>query len=250
VLSRIIFYLPYMNTMSTTEAMICKNCGATGSGKHCYQCGQKLQTERLTLHTILHEVFHYFTHVDKGFGYTFKQLAVRPGSMQKEFVEGMRANHQKPFSMFFLCGTISGLGYYFINLAYQNIHQRDSSAEADFFRHYFVLLQALLMPVYTLVLWALFKNEKKNYAEILVLCLYSFSFVFIVLIFINAVKLIFPDYENRYVEVAFLLAYNNITNLRFFSGKRWAVIAKTVVMLAFSFTLSQVMIEAVLNWFE
>lgn len=233
--------------MEATQTTTCRNCGRTGYGKHCTNCGQKLSVERITVHGILHEVFHYFTHLDKGFGYTLKQLATRPGYMQKEYLEGKRTRHQKPFSMFFLCGTICGLAYYFINLAYHNLYQRDTVSEANFFRHYFVLLQAVMMPFYTFVLWFLFRKATFNYAESLVLTLYSLSFVFLVLIFINLVKLAFPDFDTRYIEVVFLVFYNNITNIRFFGDKKWIVVAKTIVMLAVAYVSSQLVSQAVIK---
>lgn len=234
--------------MPSAEKTTCKNCGASASGKHCNQCGQKLNTTRITIHSVLHEVFHYFTHIDKGLGYTLKQLIIRPGTMQKEYLEGKRTRHQKPFSLFFLCGTIAGLGYYFINLAYQNIYNRDSEAEADFFRNYFVLIQALMMPFYSFILWVLFRNSKRNYAEMLVLTLYVVSIVFLVFVFINALKLIFPDFENRYVEVAFLLFYNGFTNVRFFMENKWIVIGKTILMLAISYGIAQGINELVMRF--
>jgi hypothetical protein len=235
-----------MTTTAAETFTTCKNCNTACNGKHCYQCGQKLSTGRITLHSLLHEVFHYFTHVDKGFGYTLKQLIVRPGAMQKEFVEGKRSAHQKPFSMFFLCGTIAGLGYYFINVFYQKMYDRNTEAEADFFRHYFILLQAVMLPVYTFILWVLFKNSKKNYAELLVLSLYTVSIVFLVFILINALKLVFPDFENRYLELAFIFFYNSMTNVYFFAENKWIVIGKTVVMLLASYAISQAMNELVM----
>lgn len=233
--------------MTSIETIACKNCGATGTGKHCSVCGQKLQVSRITVHSILHEVAHYFTHLDKGFGYTLKQLVLRPGAMQKEYVEGKRSRYQKPFSMFFLCGTISGLGYYFINIAYHNLYNDDRSGEADFFRHYFVLMQAVLMPLYCLITWGIFFTRKRNYAEVLVMMLYSLSLVLLVFIFINATKLLFPHYENRYVEVAFLLLYNTVTNLNFFNGNKWLIFFKTIVVMALCYGISQVVIEFVIK---
>lgn len=225
----------------------CKNCGATTHDMYCHQCGQNSNTSRITLHSLFHEVFHYFTHVDNGFGYTLKQLITRPGTMQREYLEGKRSKHQKPFSLFFLCGTISGLGYYFINLSYQSLYNEDVAKEANFFRHYFVLLQMLMLPFYTLIVWLLFKNSKRNYAEILVLMLYKFSMVFLALIIINSIKLIFPDFENRFLEVAFLLFYNGTTNVRFFTENKWIVIGKTILMLAASYAISQLVQELVLK---
>lgn len=152
--------------------------------------------------------------------------------------------------MFFICGSICGLAYYFINLAYYNLHQRDTTTEADFFRHYFILMQALMLPFYSLVLWLLFRNTKFNYAEALVLTLYSLSFVFLVFVFINSLKLAFPDFDTRYIEIVFLLYYNNMTNIRFFQGKNWITIAKTLVMLAVCYAASQWVSQAVINMFN
>jgi rRNA maturation protein Nop10 len=138
---------------------ICKNCGYTTSGNYCEQCGQRTAVAQITLHSIVHEVFHYFTHLDKGFGYTLKKLITEPGTMQRRYIEGERSRHQKPFSMFFICGTISGLGYYFINLGIANLYGLQNETETGFFRHYFVLLQALLLPLYTFITWLCFKSE-------------------------------------------------------------------------------------------
>lgn len=205
------------------DQTLCRHCGEAISGKYCAACGEKAEITKITLHGLLHEVFHYFTHLDKGFGYTLKQLVIHPGKMQRRYIEGDRARHQKPFSMFFICGTISGLGYYFIGLAMTALHGSENTVEEDFFRHYFGLSQLVLLPLYSLLTWLLFKNQKYSYAETLIMMLYTLSFIFIAVVPINAVKLIFPDYENRIVEVIVLLAYNVIGNLSFYDGPKWKI---------------------------
>lgn len=222
------------------EPSLCKNCGYTTLGNYCEQCGQKTVVVPITLHNIFHEVFHYFTHLDKGFGYTLKKLLTDPGTMQRHYIEGERTRHQKPFSMFFLCGTISGLGYYFINLAIAKLYGYHDAASNDFFRHYFVILQALLLPLYTLITWWLFRNEQYNYAETLIMMLYSTALVYLVLVPIISIKLLFPNYENRIVEVMFLLFYNTITNLRFYKGKKTGIFLKTVLAITGCYLASQV----------
>ena len=67
------------NTPATPQ--ICRQCGATVTGNYCSNCGQSVRVKRITLHEVLHEVYHYFTHVDKGFLYTLRHLATRPGKM-------------------------------------------------------------------------------------------------------------------------------------------------------------------------
>src|SRR5215210_6216587 len=104
--------------MTETKAIHkCKSCGYSGYGNYCSHCGQPYETRRITLRGLLHDVFHFFTHLDKGFAYTLKQLIIAPGKMQRDYIEGDRARHQKPFSMFFICATITALLRYWINLA-------------------------------------------------------------------------------------------------------------------------------------
>jgi hypothetical protein len=46
-----------------------------GFGKYCNSCGNSYIVKRITTSGILHDVFHFFTHLDKGFGFTLKQLS-------------------------------------------------------------------------------------------------------------------------------------------------------------------------------
>lgn len=219
---------------------ICKNCGYTTTGNYCEQCGQKTAVSRISLHSILHEVFHYFTHLDKGFVYTLKKLVTEPGTMQRHYLEGERTRHQKPFSMFFICGTLSGLGYYLINVAFANLYGFHDEASNNFFRHYFVILQAFLLPLYTLFTWLFFRDEKYNYAETLIMMLYNTALVYLVLVPIVALKLLFPYYENRIIEVIFLVFYNTFSNLHFYEGKKHVIIIRTILVIFACYVASQV----------
>jgi hypothetical protein len=225
----------------------CKNCGYTITGNFCEQCGQKASVSAITLQGILHEVFHYFTHLDKGFGYTLKKLITAPGTMQLNYLEGERTRHQKPFSMFFICGTLSGLGYYLVNVAEARIYGVQDLRAEDFYRHYFVVLQAFLLPLYTLITWLCFRNQKYNYAETLVMMLYSLSLVYLVLVPIVSLNLVFPGFDNRILEIVFLLFYITKTNLNFYEGRKWQVILLTLLSLVISYAVSQVFNELVMK---
>ncbi len=76
---------------------------------------------------MLPEVFHFFTHLDKGFLYTLKSLLKHPGRMQHGYVEGDRSRHQKPFSMFFICLTIAALSRYWIFRGVYGADQNDDN---------------------------------------------------------------------------------------------------------------------------
>ena len=158
---------------------VCRSCSVKGYGNYCNNCGEPYMRKRLTTKGILHEAFHFFTHFDKGFPYTLKKLIIAPGTMQKEYVEGIRKKYQKPFSMFFICATIAAIALYWFNLILMKYYNAGQTSDADFFHQYWVLLQVSLFPLYILILYLFFYRSRFNYAEVGVLQLYTFSFLFL-----------------------------------------------------------------------
>src|SRR5687768_13384097 len=119
---------------------VCRSCGYIGQGKYCQECGLSYEQKRISLSGLLHDVFHVFTHLDKGFGYTLKMLIVAPGKMQKTYIEGDRARHQKPFSMFLICATLAALSRYWIYRQVLKDYEAGNTSEVYFFDEYMVLL--------------------------------------------------------------------------------------------------------------
>jgi len=220
--------------------ILCKNCGNPVADKFCGHCGLAVNVKRITLKGLLHDVFHFFTHLDKGFAYTFKSLIRRPGKMQLEYIEGNRAAHQKPFSMFFICATVAGLVRYWINLALVNYYHAGDVTEGNFFHEYMVLLQIALMPLFTLIAWLLFYRSQYNYAEIGVLSLYTWSAFFILVTLISLLRFIWRDMDTMWVELPVLGIYNSITLVNFFKRQRsWIVILKAIFILVILFLIVQ-----------
>ncbi|MDQ7947526.1 MAG: DUF3667 domain-containing protein [Pedobacter sp.] len=217
----------------------CKNCQITGQGNFCSSCGQIYLVKRLTLSGLAHEVFHFFTHVDKGFLYTLKSLVQSPGKMQKDYVDGHRARHQKPFSMFFLCATIAALIYYWTNLVLMNYFNAGDSKEASFFHQYMVILQVVMAPVYSLIIYLTFYRSRYNYAETVILILYNLSLILIVSSLLQLIKLIVPDFETRYLELPIVALYNIWTNIKFYDQERKSVtFVKTIFSTALCFLVA------------
>lgn len=230
------------------ETQTCPSCGFSGTGKYCSQCGQPYVVRRISLRTLLHDIFHLFTHLDKGFGYTLKQLVVAPGTMQRTYVEGDRSKHQKPFSMFFICATLAAVMRYWIIKTLNVYYDAGNIDEADFFNDYLVLLQVVLLPLYTLVTYLLFYKSRFNYAEIGVLMLYTSSFFFVASIFISLLKFIWHDMDTAYVEFPVLLVYNAITFVHFFREEKvWWVVVKSILMLTSIFLFIQVVEDFLLE---
>ncbi len=230
---------------------VCKACGAISESKYCPDCGQSMLVKRLSLPELLHEAFHFFTHVEHGFLYTLKGLVLSPGTVQKQYVEGFRAKHQKPFSMFFLSATLSALMYYWIYTAVITYLHTGSAEEAEFFHKHFVLLHVCLLPLYALITYLCFKKGGFNYGEIAVYQLYTFSFIFLLIAFIQLFKFINPHLETRYIELPCVMAYILATNLRFFAGlKRNTVILLSllsVILIFFTASFIQDRVQAFLD---
>lgn len=231
------------------EKHICRNCGYEGNGNHCAMCGEKYTVLKITVKSIVHQAFKFFSNFDKGFAYTVKQLLERPGYMQRKYIEGFRSKHQKPFAFFFVSATLCGSAFYLINIANRMLYGKINVPEDEFFKSYFVFVQVGLLPLFALVLWLSFFSSNYNYAEILVLMLYTMGTIFLVLIVINAFKMVFPNFDIRYIEVFFLLFYWLLTNLNFFVGSRkWVVILITILNLTFCFGTAQLVTDIAKNF--
>jgi hypothetical protein len=229
--------------------VICKNCGHQGTGKYCSECGQPYEVKRITVGTIIHEVTHLFTHLDKGFLYTLKQLAIHPGWMQRNYLDGERSKHQKPFSVFFICATLAGLGIYLMTKPSSSESSPFDEMRIHFYRHYYVIMQTAMTPFYALVVWLFFGSKKLNYAETLVLFAYSSSFVLLLVILTNAINLIPGHIETWYVEIPVLAGYITWTNLNFFNTQpKWLVIIKSVFSILICWFASYFITDLVIRW--
>ena len=227
---------------------ICSNCSIEGTGDYCSACGHAYLTKRITVVSILHEVAHIFTHFEKGFGYTFKQLAIRPGRMQRDYLAGDRKKHQKPFSMFFVCATLAGFAFYWTSRSSSPTTSIEEVTQ-EFSKHYYVILQSALLPFYTLVTWLLFRSKNFNYAEALVLFVYSLAFELILMIPINMINFIPYHFEISFAEIPVMTGYITWTNLKFFNTQpRWLVILKSLVILVICLAASNIMANQVIHW--
>lgn len=227
----------------------CLQCGEISSGNYCSKCGQSLSTKRLTITSFLYEAFHFFTHLDNGFPYTFKKLALTPGKMQKEYIDGHRSKYQKPFSMVFICGTLTAFALYLIHKPAANINHFDE-IKVDFTRHYYIIVQLGLLPFYAFITWILFKNNKINYAESLVLFAYTLSFMLLIVIFTNLIDLL-PNkrISSSYYEIPVLFIYLLWTNKNFFGNEqKWRLAAKTIVQIFIAYFASNYLNNLILDF--
>ena len=211
---------------------VCRACGSHVQTKYCGNCGEQKELKRISFHGLVHDVFHFFTHLDKGFLYTLKQLVKAPGHMQLSYIHGERSQHQKPFSMFFICATFYALSKYYVN-EIMIYYQLGKIREADFSHKYMVMTQIMLIPFSALLAYLFFRKSKFNYAETGVMLIYTTSFFFVFTTFILLVKFIAPEFDTGLIEFPVLIVYNCITFLNFYKGQpKWLTISKSILIFS------------------
>jgi hypothetical protein len=236
--------------METTTGTVhyCKACGLAGAGKFCSSCGQSYSIKRITLKGLLHDVFHFFTHLEKGFGYTLKRLVTAPGTMEREYVEGNRSRYQKPFSLFFICASVNAIMRYWIEELLLKYFNEGSAAEASLRHEFQLLLLLLVMPVVTFLMWLLFKKSKYNYAETGVQQLYIVSVMLLASTLIAFMKFIAPGMDVAYIEFPLFAGYSIITHIRFYhTSNSWVVAIKSLIVTALFFLAIQYMEDLVIS---
>ncbi len=224
------------------NALNCKSCGAIVDSKYCGDCGEQQEVKRISLHGLVHDVLHFFTHLDKGFLYTLKALLKIPGFMQHSYVQGYRSKYQKPFSMFFICATILFISKYWIGKALI-YYQIGDIGEADFSHKYMVQIQILLVPIYALLTYLFFRKSRYNYAETGVMLMYTTSFFFIVATFVLLTKFISTEFDTGIIEFPILILYNSLTFLNFYKDQpKWLTITKSTIIF--------ILVVCVVRWIE
>jgi hypothetical protein len=99
--------MPFLLISLYMTVIVCKNCEHHFKGNYCPHCGQTSATERIGAKYFLHDIPHSIFHIDKGFWYSFKSLFTHPGVTLKNYLDGKRAKHFKPFAYLFIISTIT-----------------------------------------------------------------------------------------------------------------------------------------------
>ncbi|ALE15513.1 hypothetical protein AMC99_00197 [Altererythrobacter epoxidivorans] len=82
-----------------THEAACLNCGSPLTGPYCEQCGQRAHVHR-TLHAFVHDLLHGVLHFEGKLWRTLPAIALRPGKMTREYIEGKRAKYISPIALY------------------------------------------------------------------------------------------------------------------------------------------------------
>lgn len=162
----------------------CLNCNAAFDSSFCPSCGQKKDTHRLTAGHVAHEALHSITHADKGFFLLVKELAVRPGIVAKEYIEGKRKRYFNPLSFLVISSAI--FAYLAATTGFMQAltsSSREGRVLSEAWQEVFSIANnsgkwltiLLIAPVFAFLTWIFFLRKKLNYPEHFVLQSFIFG---------------------------------------------------------------------------
>jgi hypothetical protein len=164
---------------------VCKNCNHSFEGKFCNNCGQSAKTREINFKNTIQEFQQSIIQIDKGIFFTTKQLLLKPGLTIREYLEGKRVNHFKPFAYILVLSTIYALLSIsfnkstfiteFIDGVNAGITEK-STNKLEFLTGFFewatsnyAYFTLLTIPIWSLASYLCFIRAKFNYFEHLIL---------------------------------------------------------------------------------
>ena len=169
----------------------CLNCGAEIQHQFCPYCGQKKDVEKLNWHSLVHEIAHFFTHIEKGFLTTSFQLLIRPGRVIKEYLAGKRKKYHKPISFYLIWTAIHLVTYTFVIglMHYENLRSASvntffsSKEEGTYVVQHTQVFGLLSIPIQSLIIWIIVSRPKMNYIETLTISIYASAIIEMLIFF-------------------------------------------------------------------
>lgn len=201
----------------------CLNCGAEVKGKYCHECGQKAHVNRLTAKALIHEIVHFFTHIEETFFKTSLYFVIKPGTTSLNYIEGKRKRYQKPVS-YFLIWTGAYillhnfiLNYFHYTLVLQDAGQSPAQIEANILlRKHFTVFMIPLMFLSALIIWLVLARRRFYFFEILTIVLYGGATYFVLSAISDIVLgVIFRININHYTVFYWQMIMSGVYNLWF-----------------------------------
>ena len=246
--------------------MECKNCGNHFEGHFCNVCGQSSAVGRLTLPGFLREVSESVFELNRGLLFTLKNLLVRPGHGIREFLEGKRVYYYKPVAYALVLSTI----YYLITQIFDadtfmgdvvggfQRGKRDAmeveAGSQDIINdgHVFNWLidnfsysSLLVIPMYALASYLVFRRKGHNYLEHMVLNAYvqgQHALFYLSSVILGAMT----NQIDLFVSIAFTLSilYRYWVFIQFYHTNK---IVTVIVRLTFTYVIFFIILVLVLG---
>jgi hypothetical protein len=214
----------------------CLNCDSplANAQRFCGACGQRVVATRLTMRDIGDDLVHAITHADHSVFALVVALALHPGRVAREYIEGKRKKHFGPFAFLIIA---VGLASFIIVMTGVNwFAPAGDNPVADFLQRHVNLVILIQMPVLALFCWALFFRARLHYAEHLILAAYTSGFRALFLGLVEVPLLVLSGAttaNSRLVGAYYVLwaSYFAYAAYQFYRGKPAWTIGKAVLVV-------------------
>lgn len=231
----------------------CLQCQQESTGKFCHNCGTALALPRFTMHSLGHSLVHDLHLVENTFVRLTRDLALRPGPTIQGILD-RRRKYMGPLSYYITSAALFAFAavkvHYF---AHMPVAGSNASAEVkktmDEVMHLLEgqlkLISLVLIPIQAFFTWLVFKKQRYNYAEHLVMNLLAGGVGNVVWLFTCLpLFLIWPNVQAN--TLGFMLAmiiYSGVV-FRHLFGQSWAksIIKSVVAMMLFNMAVFLIMI--------
>jgi uncharacterized protein DUF3667 len=238
--------------MSTVAAppTDCANCEAPLNGSFCHACGQRAASPNISLHEFFHEAFHEFAHVDGKIIQTLRLLLTQPGELTREFLAGRRQRFVSPLRLYLTCSLV-----FFALAAVAPVSERpfltitkvdgeaglpperlaevrrEATVKAnEALVHNLPRVMFVLMPVFGLLTWLLYRKAQPFYAAHLYYSIHFHAYAFLVLTAAIALRPILGTTAGTTLPMM-AVGYCLFKSLRrVFGGSVWSMVWKGLTL--------------------
>ena len=175
--------------------MTCKNCEQEFQENFCPNCGQrKTGNSRLNLFALINRFIDDEFDLHRGFFYTLWQLSYKPGTVARNYVQGMRKRYTAPTRFLIITVAFQSLIDFLsvtkklireYNIYYPSVIPEGMYDDMQYYNYVLGTEYALSVNIVQLFLFPVvfnffFRKLKYNYTELLVV---SFYFISIALVY-------------------------------------------------------------------
>ena len=195
-----------------------------------------------------HDLAHAITHADHSIFSLVRALATRPGRVASEYTEGKRKRHFGPFA--FLIITVGLASAIILLSGVQWFQPYGHGRAAELLQRHVNLVILLQTPLLALSCAALFRKDRRSFAEHLVLAAYTSGFhtLFLAVVETPTFAMTSADTANPWLAAFYFLAwfiYFAFAATQFYQGHRaWLAVKGALAVL-----LSQVLTIALIMAF-
>jgi len=190
--------------------VVCPSCSSKISTRFCPECGAEAEVKRIDRNYIFQEVRAVFLNFERGFFYTVKELAFRPGNLVRQFLYGDRRKLYKPISFVVISSILYSLISHYLGHNIVSVKKNDNvSVIFVWITENYAYSNLLEILFLALTLNWFFKKQGYNYYENIIALSYFTGFSMLIgivfVIFDSIVKTPMVDVIFPLIAIAYAI---------------------------------------------